>query len=368
MPLHVALYTDATVRGGAEIATGYLIHALGPALTVTVVGTDPDIVRWLAGQRPGAHACVVPPITGKLDVRGMLATRRAIARLRPAVVHAVLPAMRSARWALLAASTVRGVAVVAVEHGPFAPTARSVRAFKRRLERRLAAHVAVSASVARVVEAFVGRSVGSVRVIHNGVPDDDLPPVPHAAVRSIVAVARLDHLKGIDVLLHALVDIDDVRVALVGSGPDEASLQELADGLGVAAKVDWLGWSDQPRALLPGFDLLVLPSRAEGLPLSICEAMLARLPVVASAVGGIPELVVDGETGVLVPPDDPESLSRALNALLDDEGRRARMGEAARERALRLFTAPVMARAYEALYAEIATPGVNRRPRRSRPA
>mgnify|MGYP001794454102 CR=1 FL=1 len=86
---------------------------------------------------------------------------------------------------------------------------------------------------------------------------------------------------------------------------------------------------------------------------SICEAMLARLPVVATAVGGVAEAVVEGQTGLLVPPDDVAALVRALGIVLADKTLRTQMGAAARERALQEFSAPVMARAYEALYAEI---------------
>ena len=91
------------------------------------------------------------------------------------------------------------------------------------------------------------------------------------------------------------------------------------------------GWVEDPRPWYPGFDVLALPSRSEALGIAAIEAMLARLPVVASRVGGTPEVVVDGDTGILVPPDDQEALARAIRSLLAAPALRGRMGESGRE-------------------------------------
>jgi glycosyltransferase involved in cell wall biosynthesis len=244
--------------------------------------------------------------------------------------------------------------VVAVEHSPFPlPTARS-RVLKRRLERRLDAHVAVSASIARELRATIGADA-NVRVIHNGVCDVAHDQRPGSPGRVLGTLARLDRMKGIDVLLRALAQVPDARLIVVGNGPDEASLHALGVAVGVADRVEWTGWMERAAEQLDRFDVFVLPTRAEGLALTICEAMLAALPVVATDVGGNPEVVVDGETGILVPVDDPDALTRAMTTLLDDEMQRTRMGRAGRRRALEEFTAPTMARAYEALYDELAT-------------
>jgi glycosyltransferase involved in cell wall biosynthesis len=113
------------------------------------------------------------------------------------------------------------------------------------------------------------------------------------------------------------------------------------------------GWTDRPRALLPSFDVVALPSRYEGFPLVLLEAMLARRPVVATAVGSVTDALSDGETGLLVPVDDVDALTRQLRRLAGDAALRDRLGAAARDRVLAQFTPAAMAAAYEEVYAEI---------------
>ncbi len=112
-------------------------------------------------------------------------------------------------------------------------------------------------------------------------------------------------------------------------------------------------WSDAARDLLGDMDVFVLPSRNEGFPLSIVEAMLAARPVVATDVGSVREAVLDGVSGFVVPPDDVDALRSALRRLLDDAELRVHMGEAGRARALDHFTDTAMARAFEQLYERI---------------
>lgn len=117
--------------------------------------------------------------------------------------------------------------------------------------------------------------------------------------------------------------------------------------------MSFVGWSEDVRSHLAGVDLLVLPSRSEGFPLTIVEAMLAGLPVVATRVGSVPEAVRDGETGLLVARDDPVALAAALRRLADDPHQRRRMGARGRRVAAASFTVEAMAGAYEALYADV---------------
>jgi LmbE family N-acetylglucosaminyl deacetylase len=114
-----------------------------------------------------------------------------------------------------------------------------------------------------------------------------------------------------------------------------------------------MGWVDNPRAYLPTFDVYCLPSRFEGFPLAMVEAMLAERPIVASAVSSVAEAIRDGETGLLVPPDDEHALANALRRLLDDRNLASALGRRAYDVAVEEFTSERMATAYEALYEEI---------------
>jgi glycosyltransferase involved in cell wall biosynthesis len=167
-------------------------------------------------------------------------------------------------------------------------------------------------------------------------------------------LARLDAIKGLDILLRALAELPGVTAVLVGEGEERDRLAKLAEALGVAERVLFVGWSEQARDHLTTFDVYVLPSRFEAVSASIIEAMFAGLPVVATNVGGVRDVVVHGETGLLVPPEDPAALARAVRGLLEDPTRRQQMGRAGRARAVERFTAASMAAQYEAVYAELA--------------
>jgi glycosyltransferase involved in cell wall biosynthesis len=131
-------------------------------------------------------------------------------------------------------------------------------------------------------------------------------------------------------------------------------LRRLAADLGIADRVRFIGEQPQVADVLAALDVFVMPSRHEGLGVAVLEAMAMSLPVVASAVGGIPEVVKPRETGLLVPPDDPAALAAALNELLRDVEKAKRMGVAGRERVLAEFSMEEMASRYERLYDDVS--------------
>jgi glycosyltransferase involved in cell wall biosynthesis len=171
----------------------------------------------------------------------------------------------------------------------------------------------------------------------------------HAEHDGLVAgvAANLEYWKGIDVLLAAArLAQSPVRLEIYGVGSEQAELERLADGL----DAHFNGFVQDPLA---GLDVLVQPSRADNLPLAILEAMAAGLPVIGTRVGGIPELVIDGETGLLVAPDQPDELAAALDSLAADPERRAELGRRGRERVQEHFSADEIARRTVALYEEL---------------
>ncbi len=154
--------------------------------------------------------------------------------------------------------------------------------------------------------------------------------------RHVLFVGRLTAVKGVPLLLEAFARVraayPDARLTLVGDGPERATLQAQAAALGLIETAHFAGYCDQEEvvALLSEADMLVLPSFAEGLPVVLMEALASRIPVIATPVAGVSELVRDGETGLLVPPGDVNGLVAALDRLLSDPELCRRLGEAGR--------------------------------------
>ncbi len=351
--IHVAFYCDSPEVGGAERSLGTLLERLGERFEVTVVGTRAPVVEWLAEQRPAARTLLLAHVHGVSNVRAIGAHFSGLRSLRPQVVHANLSNPWESHWAIIAALATRA-RTVSVVHLPMPARRLRQRLIKRLTRARIAAHVTVGARSARELEQLTGLPRGSVRVIPNGVSDVPLEPLPRPADGLILgSIGRLESQKGYDVLVRALSSLPEVTVVLVGDGSERESLERLARELGVSERVVFAGWSDEARRHLTTFDLFVLPSRFEALPLVVIEAMLAELPVVASDVGSVSEVVEDGVTGLLVTPNDSVALAGALGSLVADSQRRRELGKRGRARAVERFDADAMVRAYERLYDEL---------------
>jgi glycosyltransferase involved in cell wall biosynthesis len=205
-----------------------------------------------------------------------------------------------------------------------------------------------------------------IEVLYNGV-DVDLPAANGSlkgelgideSTPLIGEVGRLCDVKGQRELIEALALVPRARLILVGrdleqGGAFQRGLEAAADRHGVRDRVVFAG-ELAADDVLGEFDVFALPSWTEGLPLVVLEAMAHGRPVVATPVGGTPEVVVDGETGLLVPPRDPQALAAALRRLLDDADLRRRLGEAGRARAVERFNADAMTRRMLELYDEVA--------------
>jgi glycosyltransferase involved in cell wall biosynthesis len=199
-----------------------------------------------------------------------------------------------------------------------------------------------------------------LHVVHNGV--HDIPAGLRAqageAPPRIVTVARLEAPKDPVTLLRALdiIRSQPWELDLVGDGPLEPELRKLAAGMGIADRVRFLGYVRDPAEVLVRAQLFVLSSCSEGFPRSVLEAMRAGLPVVASAVGGIPEAITDGIEGLLIPRGDPSALAAALSGLLASGERRRQMGLRARQTYEERFRFERMAGETEAVYARLSLP------------
>ncbi len=270
------------------------------------------------------------------------------------------------------AAAMSGLPLIHTEHGRELPTPAPSAAVRTRRRALAAAErlalacatrlAAVAPPVAQVLAPF-GRK-RPVVVVPNGVSMPELDGIARAAAREALGlpanavvvgtVGRLEPTKGPDVLLeaarHVLPPRPHVRLLFIGDGTLRETLESRVRTLGLAGRIRFAGFrSDGPR-LVAGLDVVVLPSRSEGVPLALLEAMAAGRPVVATAVGGNPFAL--GDAGLLVPPDAPKPLAAAIARVLDDPALAAALGARARARAEARFSERAMAAAYMALYDE----------------
>lgn len=311
-----------------------------------------------AAERDGFRVHVLR-LTRSFELAAAWRLTRLLRRERADVLHTHTLAAGNALSRL--AGRAAGVPVVSHLHieNHFRPSTRALVARLDNATARLAvALVAVSEDTRRAYEAQ-GYPAGRIRVVYNGV---DLPQngsAPHNDPPVIGEIARYCDVKGQRELIQALADVPGTRLVLAGrdlerGGAFETELEREADRAGVRDRVE-LGFREDVGALLDELDVVALPSWTEGLPMSLLEAMAHGRPVVATPVGGTPEVVADGETGLLVPPRDPAALAAALRRLVDDPELRRRLGEAGRQRVAERFTASAMEETILELYDEVAS-------------
>jgi len=329
---------------------------------------------WIAGKR------------SKYDLTVLARLTRVMRRFRPHLIHtwlftgnafgrtaAILAFGPRIRARERAARDTRGPHSLA---GPLLiASERAVDIWKtpvhRAIDRFLSRFTARVAANCDAVRGFcvdaLGIPRGKVAVVRNGIdlagfdaaarrPPAAPLPTSHG-LHVLGAVARLSQQKGIEYLLDAFDvlrrRVPDARLWIAGEGEDRRALEERAGRLGIAGHVHFLGHRPDVPALLRRLDLFVLPSLWEGLPNAIIEAMAARRPVVATAVDGTREVVVENETGLLVPPRSPGALASAMVQLLADPRLRRRMGRAGRQRVEAAFSERRMIEQTEALYDEV---------------
>ncbi|PZV01152.1 MAG: glycosyltransferase [Leptolyngbya sp.] len=350
---HIVVYTDSLGMGGAEFSLGHLVAVVSRDIAITVLGVSATVVDAIASQRPEAKKVVLPP-SGLTSIAAHLAT---LHRLRPDIVHLNLCTPWAGATGLAAALTLPQARVVRVDQLPLRTTDAIALWRTRSLSLRGDAHVAVGEASARRMEDFYALGRNTVISVPNGVPDIEVEPAPGPVLKEpmlvVGSVGRLDAMKAHDILLRAIAQVDDTHVVVWGDGAERPALERLAQDLGIGDRVSLPGWVDKPRAHLPNVDVFVLPSRSEGFPLAIVEAMLAARPVIATRVGSVAEAVIEQETGLLIEKNDVMGLVNALRRLKADAALRERLGQRGRAVAVAQFTAQAMAQRYEQIWRQL---------------
>jgi len=299
------------------------------------------------------------PIAPGLDVNAARAVYRRARKVD--VVHG--QDRRAGLWTRLSPRPTRGVRVYTL-HGlpdPYLPlpgqpervglrATVAYRGLDAALARRADAVVVPSRALARLATQRLGYPAAKLEVLPNGVP---VPPEPSAGEGELVAtLSVLEPVKALEVFLDAVTRVarrrPDARFAIFGTGSLEGQLRGRVELLGLTARVSLPGHVPAAEALA-GMRILVLPSRFENCPMGMLEAMASGVPVIASAVGGIPELA-EGGAAALVPAGDPQALAEEMLALLEDDTRRRRVAQAGRARVVDRYSVEGMVDGHLALY------------------
>lgn len=351
MQKHVALLL-ANLRGGIchTLAASRDFYDSLPKESVDGIGfvpidigdrLGPEVVKQalkLAGEIRKSHASIVHSHGYKAAIPGVMAARLAG---RPSIItgHNLFPENAS------------GMAVKSV---------RLASRFSRKV-------IAVAPALARSLTA-AGVDERKIEIIANGIDLSIYDSAQGKAVREALGVAestkmvfcaaRLTEVKGLEYLIHASAIVakenPSIKVFIAGDGPDRDSLTSLANA-SAPGIVHFLGRRNDIPDLLAAADVVAMPSLAEGHPLTLIESMAARKPLVASRVGGLADAVIDGETGILVPPADPDALAKSILSLINSPELAHKLGEAARKLAEQEFTIEQMIQHTKEVYTCVAS-------------
>lgn len=353
--LLVANFADRV--GGGEESLLTLVRGLDRLcyLPFVLVPGEGEIARALRDLKIPVKALALPPLRPWTVVAALRAHRQLRSLL--AAWHIELVHAHGSRGALYAGLATRRLRIPVVWHARIADRDPMLDPLLLALSARV---IAISQAVK---DRFPrSRHAEKVRVVYNGIDAEYWKPMegaaPLHAVPTILLVGRLSPEKGQATLVRAaplvIERIPTARFVLLGadSKGEADRLRRLAQELSVSEAVEFRSWMADPRPAFQEADVVVLPSRSEGFGRVLVEAACLGKPVVASRVGGIPEVVQDGQTGYLVPPDDPEALSERLLTLLGDRELRLRMGAAGRSHALARFAIQRHVEGVAAVYAD----------------
>lgn len=327
-------------RGGAESYFVRLCAALHRAGVAQSIVTRPNASRMAALRQAGLDP-VPAPFSGRFDLRTRRILRQEVARFAPDIVISYMS--RASRF---------------TPRGDFTTIGRLGGYYDLKYFRRCRHLIC---NTPDLVDYVVGRGWPRERAhyIANFVTERDAAPCQRQeldtpdGVPLVFALGRLHRNKAFDVLLRAIAETPEAHLWLAGGGPQRAELEGLAGRLGIAGRVRFLGWRDDPGSFFAAADMFVIPSRHEPLGNVLIEAWMHRLPVIAAASQGPRHLIEEGVNGLLVPIDDPPAMAAAIEGLVAEPKKAAALARAGRRSYEKDYTEAAGVARHLALFAAV---------------
>lgn len=373
--MKILLYTDTPQIGGAELQIFLLAKFLDKNKFEPILccSNFPQLDSWCAKFAKENIQVVRINAKHKHDPRHLTQLKKIIKQYNIDVLHLQIWNPAACRYAFFAGKSLK-VPIVITEHDPFKLSALK-NFFKKLTLKYVAKIIAISQNNQKILEKLYPKHKTKFTQIHNGIDltwwqsqllrltKTDIERIKtqtfqaHMDTLILIAIAELHERKGLSYLIEATAQLvkeyPNIKLVIVGEGKERNNLEKLGDKLKLKANLVFLGRQKNIPQLLSSSDIFILPSaEREAFGFVNLEAMICGLPVVTTKVGGIPEIVKDGETGFLVEPQSAEALKESLKKLIENVELRKSMGEKGKKRAMQNFSAEKMAAQYEAVYAD----------------
>ncbi len=370
----IILYTDTPLVGGAEKHMQLLAkYLLRDGYEVKIVCSQfKKLDPWVAAMKEEGIEVIRLKVSHKHDPRNLLELRKIISKEKPDILHIHLWNPGACRFAFWASSQ-KNLKIVTTEHDPF-PLKNLKKSFKKKTIRKTAVTIAVSSANSDLLLRLYPELKGKLSMIHNGIDLDafeknllQFTNQEKAKIRRqlfnadagnfiITTVAALHSRKGLNFLIDAFNEIyqtkRECKLVIVGEGPQKKDLEKQIKKLGLQDAVKMTGPQENIAKILKSSDLFVLPSVKEAFGLVVLEAMAAKLPVIASKVGGIPEIIEDGKNGMLTNPEDKTALAQKMLLLIKNAPLREKIAFLGHHR-VKDFDVKKMVKKTEAVYDQV---------------
>jgi glycosyltransferase involved in cell wall biosynthesis len=368
----ILLYSDTPQRGGAELQMFLLAKFLDKAKfqPILVCSNYRELDKWCTNFEHEGIKVYRLNVKSKHDPKHYFQLKKIIKEEKPDILHSHIWNPASGRYAYLAAKSTN-TKLITTEHDPFKLSAIK-DFFKKRALKNVSKIIAISNDNKKVLEKLYPEQKKKIQVIHNGIDitwwqsqllrftDEDRHHIKEDLFRAqensliVTTVAELHERKGLKYLINAIPEVikkfPNTKFVLIGDGPNRSDFEHLVKKLYLEKHVTFLGRQKEIPKLLKSSNIFLLPSIREGFGLVNLEAMITPLPIIATKAGGIPEVVVNKETGILVEIEDSKALTDALLRLIASSELREKYAKAGHKRILEKFDAKKMADEYGKVY------------------